>query len=242
ALQQLQDRLAHRLDRLGARAVRVGRGPPRGLGRADQLTHARYAVVAALPYRHHVRVRVGTGLLVLVGDPDPELPVGLVRVDRVDVPRCHLTERVEQELVVLVRGVVQLDVRPPDAVVVNATLGGLHRGEVRPRRGDHLLQCGVKLGELVVGHGYAPPGVSSGSGSDRALERRTVVPLRGHARQYHGTARRSSGRAAAAAVRSRSSGYPAYGTPWRRYRRRACTARSARPGRWPAAPRPSRRP
>jgi hypothetical protein len=59
-------------------------------------------------------------------------------------------------LVVVVRRVVELDVRLPDGVVVDPALGGPDRGEVRPGGLDDPFQGDVQLG-VLVGHGVAFP-------------------------------------------------------------------------------------
>ena len=181
------------LDRL----VGAARPPPRwravsaALSSADD---ARHPVVAALPHRDHLRVRVVAppSAADQVGD---EL-VGLVRVDRLDVPRRDLAVGVEQQLVVGERGVVQRDVGLPDLVVVDLALGGLDGGQVRAGRGDHALQRGVELRGLVGhetvpsdGHDRLDQQTVSLRGTGRAPARRTVVPRPAPARRCRGTAR-----------------------------------------------------
>jgi len=77
-----------------------------------------------------VRVRVVGLVLVVLGEPDAEVPDRPRRVDGVHVPRRHLAERVEQLLVVFVGGVVELDVGPRTRHVVDPASAAFTRGQM----------------------------------------------------------------------------------------------------------------
>jgi hypothetical protein len=167
ALQQLQHRLADALD--GGRLVLLRGALPAGhLGDPDQRGDARHPVVPALAHRDHARVRVGRLQPLAAGGGEPL--VGLVGVDRLDVPRSDLAVGVEELLVVGERGVVQRDVRLPDVVVVDPALGGADGGEVTAGRIDHPLEGGVQLTVLV---GHVRQSLRDGGGSGPAATRRT---------------------------------------------------------------------
>jgi hypothetical protein len=76
-------------------------------------------------------------------------PVG---IDRLNLPRQGLAVGGRKRLVIGDRGVVERHVSTPDLVAVYFAFGLLHRGQMRPSCGDHLVQRGLDGGVVVVHH------------------------------------------------------------------------------------------